>query len=60
MLRGGQSELDEYFAFLKSGGSRYPIESLRVAGVDMESPEPVRAALSVFADQVEELKKLLA
>ena len=60
VLTGGTKELEDYFTFLKSGGSRYPIESLRVAGVDMESPEPVRAALAVFARQVAELKKLLA
>ena len=41
---GGEKERDDYFKFLKSGGSRYPIESLRVAGVDMESTEPVQAA----------------
>ncbi|MCK4517055.1 MAG: oligoendopeptidase F, partial [Spirochaetaceae bacterium] len=57
VLNGGARELEDYFTFLKSGGSRYPIESLRVAGVDMESPEPVNTALGVFADQVQALKK---
>ncbi len=57
VINGGGAELEKYFTFLKSGGSRYPIESLRVAGVDMESPAPVQTALSVFADQVEALKK---
>ena len=37
---GGKAERDAYFSFLKSGGSRYPIDALKVAGVDMESPEP--------------------
>ncbi len=60
VLSGGAKELDEYFTFLKSGGSRYPIESLRMAGVDMESPEPINTALGVFADQVQALKKQLA
>ncbi len=59
VLNGGAKELDEYFTFLKSGGSRYPIESLRVAGVDMESPDPVNTALAVFAEQVQALKKQL-
>ncbi len=49
-----------YANFLASGGSRYPIETLREAGVDMESPEPVNAALAVFARRVRELKELLA
>lgn len=55
---GGKKERDDYFEFLKSGGSRYPIESLRIAGVDMESTEPVQAACDTFKDIVEELKKL--
>ena len=56
---GGKAERDDYFAFLKSGGSRYPIESLKVAGVDMESAEPIQAALDKFAQIVDELEKRL-
>ncbi|MEL3912401.1 oligoendopeptidase F [Treponema pedis] len=56
---GGSSEREDYFKFLKSGGSRYPIESLRVAGVDMSSPEPVQAACDNFAKIVDELEKVL-
>jgi len=56
---GGKKERDDYFAFLKSGGSRYPIESLKVAGVDMESVEPVQAALDKFSQIVDELEKQL-
>lgn len=55
---GGEKEREDYFRFLKSGGSRYPIESLRVAGVDMESSEPVQAACDTFKEIIEELKKL--
>ena len=56
---GGDAEREDYFKFLKSGGSRYPIESLRVAGVDMESVEPVQAACDTFKNIVEQLKELL-
>jgi len=56
---GGKSERDDYFRFLKSGGSRYPIEALRVAGVDMLSPEPVEAACAEFARIVAELDAAL-
>ena len=56
---GGDKEREDYFKFLKSGGSRYPIESLRVAGVDMESTEPVQAACDEFAKIVEQLKSLV-
>lgn len=59
VTNGGDKEREDYFKFLKSGGSRYPIESLRVAGVDMESVEPVQAACDVFKDIVEQLKGLL-
>ena len=58
VVSGGEKEREDYFKFLKSGGSRYPIESLRVAGVDMESSEPVQAACDTFREIVEELKKL--
>ena len=49
---------DNYLKFLKSGGSRTPIENLKVAGVDMMKPEVVESALKLFAKEVEELKKL--
>ena len=50
---------DDYFAFLRSGGSRFPIEALKVAGVDMSSPAPVKAACDQFARYAAELKRLL-
>ena len=56
---GGKAEREDYFKFLKSGGSRYPIESLRVAGVDMETGEPVQAACDCFKVLVEQLDALL-
>lgn len=49
-----------YLTFLKSGGSRFPIETLAAAGVDMAGPAPVQAALDLFARRVGELKELLA
>ncbi|WP_297205303.1 oligoendopeptidase F [uncultured Brachyspira sp.] len=49
---------DNYLKFLKSGGSRTPIENLKVAGVDMTKPEVVESALKLFAKEVEELKAL--
>jgi oligoendopeptidase F len=57
VLGGGKCE--DYFAFLSSGGSRFPIESLKVAGVDMSSPEPVAAACHIFSSLVDELEALL-
>lgn len=56
---GGDKEREDYFKFLKSGGSRYPIESLKIAGVDMESVEPVQAACDTFKEIVDQLKTML-
>ncbi len=59
VTEGGDKEREDYFAFLKSGGSRYPIESLKVAGVDMEKVEPVQAACDTFRKIVDELDKII-
>jgi oligoendopeptidase F len=59
VLSGGESERGDYFKFLKSGGSRFPIDSLQLAGVDMSSAAPVEAACAVFAKLVDELETLL-
>ncbi|MGP1440676.1 MAG: oligoendopeptidase F [Treponema sp.] len=56
---GGAKEREDYFNFLKSGGSRYPIESLKVAGVDMATSEPIQAACNNFAKIVTELEEAL-
>ena len=48
VMHGTQEDRDRYLAFLRSGGSRYPIDALRLAGVDMETPEPVQKALKSF------------
>ena len=57
VLKTGNTE--RYFGFLKSGGSKFPIETLEEAGVDMRSPEPVNAALALFERRVAELEELL-
>ena len=49
-----------YIGFLKSGASRFPIETLAEAGVDMSSPAPIQAALDLFERRVRELEELLA
>lgn len=58
ILDKGQPAVDDYLAFLKLGGSLFPLDELRVAGVDMDSPEPVIQAIDHFAHRVEELKAL--
>ncbi len=56
---GGTKEKDDYFAFLKSGGSRYPIEALKLAGVDMGKPDAIQEAINTFSDLVDEIERLL-
>jgi oligoendopeptidase F len=58
VVSGNAAELNDYLGFLKSGGSKYPIDLLKSAGVDMLSPEPVRTALAKFSTLVDELEHL--
>jgi oligoendopeptidase F len=57
--REGAPARERYLNFLRSGSSRYPVDLLRDAGVDMASPEPVRRALGIFARLVEEMETLV-
>lgn len=56
ILDGG--EVEPYLAFLRAGGSDYPAETLRRAGVDMTTPRPVETALAEFADVLDEFAAL--
>ncbi len=58
VIEGGPSERDSYLSFLKSGGSLFPLESLKLAGADMASPEVVNKALAQFKLLVDQLKLL--
>lgn len=51
--------LERYLTFLKSGGSDYPIEELKAAGVDLTKKESILASLEVFDAYVDELDELL-
>ncbi|AET68905.1 oligoendopeptidase F [Desulfosporosinus orientis DSM 765] len=59
ILEQGEPAVARYLEFLSSGSSDYPIELLRKAGVDMETPVPVRNALQVFAELIDRLEKLI-
>ena len=59
VMQGGRKELTAYFNFLKSGRSKYPLELLQDAGVDMTQKAPVAAALTRFAYLVEQLDDTL-
>ena len=59
ILEEGESAVSRYKEFLKSGGSEFPLDQLRKAGVDMEKKESVDEALHVFKDLVKQLEKEL-
>ena len=59
VLDGGKQELGDYLSFLKGGCSKYPLDLLRDAGVDMEKPNTVDTALAHFDALVKELDELL-
>lgn len=59
ILKEGETARDAYIEFLKTGDSNYPVELLKIAGVDMSSKEPVILAMETFKQLVEELAALL-
>lgn len=59
ILNEGESAVEAYKTFLKSGSSDYPIEVLKLAGVDMTTEKPVKDALKVFENLVEEMANTL-
>ncbi|MBQ8595350.1 MAG: oligoendopeptidase F [Oscillospiraceae bacterium] len=58
ILAEGEPAVAAYKKFLSSGGSADPISLLKIAGVDMSSPEPVNSALKLFGELVEEMEEL--
>ena len=59
VAEGGAKELEAYLRFLEGGCSKWPLDLLREAGVDLEKPEPVATALQQFGHLVDELDGLL-
>lgn len=60
ILEEGESAVRDYRKFLSAGCSVPPIEALKLAGIDMSSPEPVRKALEVFRETVRKMKEVTA
>lgn len=56
---GGQDSVDRYLDFLSAGGSVYPLDALKTAGVDMTQSAPVDAAFDVMASYVDRLEELV-
>lgn len=59
VLSGIEGAVDAYLNFLRSGGSAFPLETLKAAGVDMTSSAPIAATLDLFEKRVAELETLL-
>lgn len=54
----GESAVEAYKSFLKGGSSKYPLDLLRMAGVDMRQKKPVEDALDIFRKYLDEMERL--
>ncbi len=59
ILKGENGAVDRYLEFLSAGGSDYPVEILKKAGVNMNTSEPVDNILKHFGELVDEMERLL-
>jgi oligoendopeptidase F len=59
VLSGEPGSVNEYLSFLSSGGSKFPLETLKTAGVDMSTSAPIESTLRLFERRLEELEELL-
>ena len=60
ILHEGEPAVEAYKSFLKGGCSKDPLELLKMAGIDMSRPEPVKDALKLFGGLVTEMEELMA
>ncbi|MBP1694710.1 MAG: Oligoendopeptidase [Chloroflexi bacterium] len=58
--RGDPGAAEAYLGFLKSGGSMYPLDSLRKAGLDLSTPAPVEETFEILSSLVDRLEVLVA
>lgn len=59
ILEKGQPAIAAYMKFLATGSSKYPVDILKEAGVDITSPEPVKRTIKLFGDLVDQMEALL-
>ena len=60
ILRGEHGAVDDYLGFLKSGGSIYPLDVLKKAGVDLTTPKPVEETFAVMESYINRLEELVS
>jgi oligoendopeptidase F len=59
VLAGESGSVEAYLDFLRSGGSKFPLETLKAAGVDMTTSAPIESTLRLFERRLSELEQLL-
>lgn len=59
LVKKEKGSQDMYMKFLSTGSSKYPVDILKEAGVDMTTPEPVAGTIRLFGQLVAEMEKLL-
>lgn len=59
ILAGAPGAVDAYLSFLRAGSSMYPLDALRVAGVDLASPQPVEETFQVLSRLIDRLEQLV-
>ena len=59
IINGKENAVENYKSFLKSGGSMYPIDELKIAGVDVSKKEVVESAVRMFKETIEQFKSLI-
>ncbi|GAB4572303.1 MAG: oligoendopeptidase F [Anaerolineae bacterium] len=60
ILSGEPGAAADHIRFLSAGGAMYPVDALKLAGIDLSQPEPVEAAFEVLAGLVDRLEQLTA
>lgn len=59
ILKEGAPAVERYLKFLSGGCSKSPIDLLKIAGVNMEEPQPIQEALAVFGEILDEIETLV-
>jgi oligoendopeptidase F len=59
VLSGREGGVDDYLGFLRAGGALYPLDALKLGGVDLSTPEAVEITFGVLSDLVDRLENLL-
>ena len=59
IMKEKEKGVEDYMKFLTGGNSKDPIDLLKLAGVDMNSKEPIEQALKLFEELLDEMEKLI-